>query len=83
MPTNQTIIDSTWQQVTDGSDSAWIQITGGVVYLADAETMPERGAAAHTLLVGEKINAGPPLKIWIRSGPDSNATAVITKWEQS
>lgn len=75
MATRRISLTSAWQQVTDGSQSVLIQISG-VIYLCDSEAQPERGAPVHTLTGFISVN--PPVKAWVRSGPDSTATIIIT-----
>jgi len=75
-------LDASWQQVTDGTTYAFIQIASGVIYMADSAEAPGPGAAAHTLTSADRgLNIAPPVTAWIRTGPDSPARAVVTQWK--
>ncbi|ECT1023918.1 TPA: hypothetical protein H2A59_002396 [Salmonella enterica] len=65
MATTAKIIGREWQQVTDGAQSALVQIIGSAD-VCDCDTQPDVDHASHPMS-NMLLNVTPPVKLWIRS----------------
>ncbi|ECO4850029.1 TPA: hypothetical protein H2A59_003107 [Salmonella enterica] len=65
MATTAKTINREWQQITDGTQIALVQIIGSAD-VCDCETQPDIDHASHPMS-NILLNVTPPVKLWIRS----------------
>ena len=62
-------ITTTWVQLSNGAETKTVQVTSGIVLLADADEAPTTTTNAHVVTGWLTITA--PTKAWVRSISDS------------
>ena len=65
MATTAKTIGREWQQITDGTQTALVQIIGAAD-VCDSETQPTEEADSHPM-ANILLNISPPTVMWIRS----------------
>jgi DNA-binding transcriptional MocR family regulator len=67
-----------WVKLTNGDQSAYLQVEEGMVYWCDSDNRPSQDAVVHRLL--DEVRFSPPVNIWIRSGPHGKTRVIVTLW---
>lgn len=76
MTTRKIALTDTWQQLTTGSVSLFVQVERGDICLADSATQPDSNAAAHRMKSGAEFSVTPPTVAWVRSAGGSSGIIV-------
>ena len=56
-----------WQQITDGTVSAFVQVKSGVLEYVDADATPPAEVEGNSEVAGGKFSVTPPTQIWGRA----------------
>lgn len=75
MATREITITPVWEQITDGTQDATIQVLSGVMYLYDSPTQPDVAAKGH--VITDWVSVSQPQQAWVRS-PWGNTPIVVT-----
>ncbi|HIB1507731.1 TPA: hypothetical protein ACWV5T_002347 [Salmonella enterica subsp. enterica serovar Muenchen] len=65
MATTAKTIDREWQQITDGTQTALVQIIGSAD-VCDSATKPDENHDSHPMS-NLLLNVSPPVVMWVRS----------------
>lgn len=57
--------DETWQQVTDGTETAALQVKKGIVAICDSDTMPD--ATSEFQDYDKNVTITPPTIAWMKN----------------
>ncbi|WP_140918811.1 hypothetical protein [Limnobaculum xujianqingii] len=76
MATVEIELTDEYQPVTDGKQSALIQVMTGIAYLCDSSGQPESDAPAH--IFSGFINVNPPVRACMRTNRGGKARLIVT-----
>ncbi|HDR2753911.1 TPA: hypothetical protein QCJ76_002514 [Enterobacter asburiae] len=76
MTTQTLAVTTTWQQISDGTQTKSLQVLSGFIQMVDSDTAPSTSAAGH--VISDWVNVTPPTKAWIRSAVAGSARVVIS-----
>lgn len=77
MTTREMIVSREWQELTDGSQTVFVQING-VADVCSSAQKPDAAHPAHNMN-NEKFTATPPDRLWVRaSGYDGRVRVIVT-----
>lgn len=76
MATRRLDIGQSWQKITDGTETRFLEIYSGSVILNDSETDPGIDALGHK--VQGSMTIYPPTVAWVRVSSGQAAVAIIS-----
>ncbi|EGU4504043.1 TPA: hypothetical protein ACJG8M_002159 [Salmonella enterica subsp. diarizonae serovar 50:k:z] len=80
MATTAKEIGHTWQKITDGTQTALIQITGSAD-VCDSAEQPGEDHPAHSFS-NMLFNVSPPTVLWMRSSWFNGTIRVVVSWQE-
>ncbi|MBL5924968.1 hypothetical protein [Enterobacter asburiae] len=76
MTTETLKISSTWQQISDGTQTKSVQVLSGVIQMVDSDSAPSTSSAGH--VISGWISVTPPTKAWVRATGSQSASVAVS-----
>lgn len=76
MTTQQITITSDWTQLSDGTQTKFLELRTGSIILHDADTKPAPNAPGH--FITGSITISPPTKAWVKVSSGTSAVIIIS-----